>query len=65
MKQMFNEECEDYEKVETQQLDKISEKELMKSLIENENEKVKFQNTKNNVAVSNSQRANSKMCFLM
>ncbi len=39
--------------------------ELLKSLIENENDKVKFLNTKNNVAISNSQQKSSKMCYLM
>jgi hypothetical protein len=45
--------------------DKDYKKELLQSLIENENDKVKFQNTKNNVAITNSQQKTSKMCKLM
>lgn len=38
---------------------------LIKALVETENIKVKFQNTKNNVNVTNSYIPNSRMCFLM
>ena len=45
--------------------DKSYEKELLKTLIDHENEKVNFQNTRNNVAISNTHRASSKMCSIM
>ena len=46
-------------------VDEEYKNELLKSLIENENDKVKFLNTKNNVSISNSQKKSSKMCYLM
>jgi hypothetical protein len=45
--------------------DKNYEKELLKSLIANEKDKVNFQNTTNNVAISNTHRASSKMCSII
>ena len=51
--------------LEDQFVDEEYKNELLKSLIENENDKVKFQNTKNNVAITNSQQKTSKMCKLM
>lgn len=41
------------------------QKNLLKTLIENEKDKTSFQNTKNNVRISNTHTANSKMCSLM
>jgi hypothetical protein len=41
------------------------EKELLKTIIENESNKIMFQNTKNNVTIANSYRSSSKMCNLM
>jgi hypothetical protein len=51
--------------LEDQFVDEEYKNELLKSLIEDENDKVKFLNTKNNVAISNSQQKSSKMCYLM
>ena len=41
------------------------EKELLKAIIENESNQMRFQNTKNSVGISNSYRASSKMCNLI
>ena len=46
-------------------VDKEYEKELINSLIESEKDKIHFQNTKNNVAITNTHQASSKMCLLM
>ena len=46
-------------------VDKEYEKELINSLIESEKDKIHFQNTKNNVAITNTRQASSKMCLLM
>ncbi len=49
----------------SEQVDKNYTKELLETIIENEKDKVSFQNTKNNVSISNTQRASSKMCLIM
>ena len=41
------------------------EKELQMAIIENDSNKIMFQNTKHNVGISNSYRSSSKMCILM
>jgi hypothetical protein len=48
-----------------EEIDERYQKELMSVLIENENEKIIFQNTKNSVGISNTYRASSKMCGIM
>jgi hypothetical protein len=53
------------EELKPEQFDQNYTKELLEVLIENEKDKIYFQNTKNNVSISNAYRPNSKMCLIM
>ena len=53
------------EETEIINLDTAYKKELVSVLIENEKKRIFFQNTKNNVGISNTHRTSSKMCIIM